>query len=129
MVSRSVDPTGDAPKVTTRYLYAGAADSPRAVVSGDAEPVVFLSLPGGATIDVPGSRAATWSYPPLRGHTVTTGMVRRRRVCSCDPFGRPLESGTLALGTGIANESGAVSGTTGWHQGAQKLTEALESAR
>ncbi|MDF2048169.1 hypothetical protein P2P98_18550 [Microbacterium sp. Kw_RZR3] len=45
-----------------------------------------------------------------------------------DPFGRPLEAGTLALGTGAANESGSVNGTTGWHQGAQKLTEALETA-
>ncbi|MBB3159122.1 RHS repeat-associated protein [Microbacterium proteolyticum] len=44
-----------------------------------------------------------------------------------DPFGQPLDMSTLALGTGVANEFGSVSGTTGWHQGAQKLTEALES--
>lgn len=129
VVSRSVDPAGDAPKVTTRYVYAGAGDSPWAVVSGDAAPVVFLSLPGGVTIDVPASGAATWSYPSLQGHTVTTGDGSSASgVQLYDPFGQPLAPDTLALGTGAANESGTVNGTTGWHQGAQKLTEALETA-
>nr|WP_154923948.1 PA14 domain-containing protein [Microbacterium testaceum] len=129
VVSRSVDPAGDAPKVTTRYVYAGAGDSPWAVLTGDAAPVVFLSLPGGVTVDVPASGSATWSYPSLQGHTLTTGNGSSSSdVQLYDPFGQPLDMSTLALGTGAANESGAVNGTTGWHQGAQKLTEALESA-
>lgn len=129
VVSRSVDPAGDAPKVTTRYVYAGAGDSPWAVLTGDAAPVVFLSLPGGVTVDVPASGVATWSYPSLQGHTLTTGDGSSSTgVQLYDPFGQPLDRDTFALGTGAANESGAVNGTTGWHQAAQKLTEALESA-
>ncbi|MDQ1121620.1 hypothetical protein [Microbacterium trichothecenolyticum] len=129
VVSRTVDPAGDAPAVTTRYVYAGAGDSPWAVVSGDAGATVFLSLPGGVTVDVPSSGVASWSYPSLQGHTLTTGDgATSSGVQLYDPFGQPLEAGTLALGTGAANESGSVNGTTGWHQGAQKLTEALETA-
>jgi RHS repeat-associated protein len=128
VVSRSVDPAGDAPRVTTRYVYAGAGDSPWAVLSGD-DVTVFLSLPGGVTVDVPASGSASWSYPSLQGHTLTTGDGSGSSgVQLYDPFGQPLDMTTLALGTGAANESGAVNGTTGWHQGAQKLTEALESA-
>lgn len=129
VVSRTVDPAGDAPEVTSRYVYAGAGETPWAVVSGDAAAVVFLSLTGGVTVDVPASGAASWSYPSLQGHTVTTGDGSSASgVQLYDPFGQPLDPDTLALGTGAANESGAVSGTTGWHQGAQKLTEALETA-
>jgi len=129
VVSRTVDPAGDAPAVTSRYVYAGAGDSPWAVVSVDAGATVFLSLPGGVTVDVPASGAASWSYPSLQGHTLTTGDGSiASGVQLYDPFGQPLEAGTLALGTGAANESGSVNGTTGWHQGAQKLTEALETA-
>ncbi|WP_307479008.1 hypothetical protein [Microbacterium trichothecenolyticum] len=129
VVSRTVDPAGDAPSVTSRYVYAGAGDSPWAVVSGDAGATVFLSLPGGVTVDVPSSGVASWSYPSLQGHTLTTGDgATSSGVQLYDPFGQPLEAGTLALGTGAANESGSVNGTTGWHQGAQKLTEALETA-
>lgn len=129
VVSRSVDPAGEAPKVTMRYVYAGAGDSPWAVLSGDAAPVVFLALPGGVTVDVPATGSATWSYPSLQGHTLTTGDGSSSSgVQVYDPFGQPLDMSTLALGTGAANESGSVNGTTGWHQGAQKLTETLEFA-
>ena len=129
VVSRTVDPAGEAPAVTSRYVYAGAGDTPWAVLSGDASAVVFLSLPGGVTVDVPSSGAASWSYPSLQGHTLTTGDGSSSSgVQLYDPFGQPLEPSMLALGTGAANESGSVNGTTGWHQGAQKLTEALESA-
>ncbi|WP_285136159.1 hypothetical protein [Microbacterium sp. lyk4-40-TSB-66] len=129
VVSLSVDPVGDAPRVTSRYVYAGAGDSPWAVLTGDAAPVVFLSLPGGVTVDVPVGGSASWSYPSLQVHTLTTGDGSSSSgVQLYDPFGQPLDPASLALGTGAANESGSVNGTTGWHQGAQKLTEALESA-
>lgn len=90
VVSRSVDPAGDAPAVTSRYVYAGAGDSPWAVVSGDAGVTVFLSLPGGVTVDVPGSGVASWSYPSLQGHTLTTGDGGSASgVQAYDPFGQP----------------------------------------
>jgi hypothetical protein len=129
VVSRTVDPAGDAPAVTSRYVYAGAGDSPWAVVSGDAGATVFLSLPGGVTVDVPASGEASWSYPSLQGHTLTTGDgASASGVQVYDPFGQPLDPVTLALGTAAANDAGAVNGTTGWHQGAQKLTESVDSA-
>ena len=128
VVSRTVDPAGDAPAVTSRYVYAGAGDSPWAVVSGDAAVTVFLSLPGGVTVDVPVSGAAVWSYPSLQGHTLTTGDGSvASGVELLDPFGQPLDPVTLAIGTAAADGSGAVSGTTGWHQGAQKLVDTTES--
>lgn len=128
VVSRTVDPAGDAPAVTSRYVYAGAGDSPWAVVSGDAAVTVFLSLPGGVTVDVPVSGAAVWSYPSLQGHTLTTGDGSvASGVELFDPFGQPLDPVTLAIGTAAADGSGAVSGTTGWHQGAQKLVDTTEA--
>ncbi|MFV9425425.1 hypothetical protein [Microbacterium sp. S1037] len=45
-----------------------------------------------------------------------------------DPFGQPLDPVTLAVGTAVANDAGSVNGTTGWHQGGQKLTESVDSA-
>ncbi|MEZ3155338.1 PA14 domain-containing protein [Microbacterium sp. BWR-S6Y] len=128
VVSRTVDPAGDAPAVTSRYVYAGAGDSPWAVVSGDAGVTVFLSLPGGVTVDVPVSGAVVWSYPSLQGHTLTTGDGSAASgVQLFDPFGQPVDPVTLAIGTAAADGSGAVSGTSGWHQGAQKLVDTTEA--
>jgi RHS repeat-associated protein len=127
VVSRTVDPAGDAPTVTKRYLYAGAGDSPVAVVSADASSVWMLSLPGGVTVDVPSAGASTWAYPSLQGHTLTTGDgTTSTGVQLYDPFGQPLDAATLAIGTAAANASGVVDETSGWHQGAQKLVEATE---
>ncbi|BFM26297.1 RHS repeat-associated protein [Microbacterium testaceum] len=127
VVSRTVDPAGDAPAVTKRYLYAGAGDSPVAVVSADASSVWMLSLPGGVTVDVPSAGASTWAYPSLQGHTLTTGDgATSTGVQLYDPFGQPLDASTLAIGTAAANASGVVDETSGWHQGAQKLVEATE---
>ncbi|MDU0328039.1 PA14 domain-containing protein [Microbacterium sp. KSW2-21] len=127
VVSRTVDPAGDAPAVTKRYLYAGAGDSPVAVVSADASSVWMLSLPGGVTVDAPSAGVSTWAYPSLQGHTLTTGDgTSSTGVQLYDPFGQPLDAATLAIGTAAANASGVVDETSGWHQGAQKLVEATE---
>ncbi len=127
VVSRTVDPAGDAPAVTKRHLYAGAGDSPLAVVSADASSVWMLPLPGGVTVDVPSAGASTWAYPSLQGHTLTTGDgTTSTGVQLYDPFGQPLDAVTLAIGTAAANASGVVDETSGWHQGAQKLVEATE---
>ncbi|WP_144834221.1 MULTISPECIES: RHS repeat-associated core domain-containing protein [Microbacterium] len=113
--------------MTKRYLYAGAGDSPVAVVSADASSVWMLSLPGGVTVDVPSAGASTWAYPSLQGHTLTTGDgTTSTGVQLYDPFGQPLDAATLAIGTAAANASGVVDETSGWHQGAQKLVEATE---
>ncbi|WP_222121717.1 hypothetical protein, partial [Microbacterium sp. BH-3-3-3] len=127
VVSRTVDPAGDAPAETTTYAYAGPGDTPLVVYSQKTAPLFFLSLPGGVTVDIPGN-AETWSYPSLQGHTLTTGDGRSSTgVQLFDPFGQPLDASTLAIGTSSANSQGQVNSTSGWHQGAQKLTETLES--
>ncbi|MDQ1110927.1 RHS repeat-associated protein [Microbacterium testaceum] len=128
VVSRTVHPAGDAPAVTTRFVYAGDGDVPWVVLSDGSSPVVSLPLPGGVTVDIPASGTETWSYPSLQGHTLTTGSgYDSSNVRLYDPFGQPLDPQTLAIGTGAADDTGAVNGTTGWHQGAQKLTESVES--
>lgn len=101
VVRRTVDPAGEAPAVTTRFIYAGEGDVPWAAVPGDSSPVVFLALPGGVTVDIPASATETWSYPSLQGHTLTTGDGSSSSgVQVYDPFGQPLDPVTLALGTG-----------------------------
>ncbi len=127
VVSFRVDPAGDAPAETSTYAYAGAGDAPLYVSLTRSGQVFFISLPGGVTVDL-SSNAQTWSYPSLQGHTLTTGGgTSSTGVRLFDPFGQPLDAVTLAIGTSSANSQGEVNGTSGWHQGAQKLTETLES--
>ncbi len=127
VVSRTVDPAGDAPAVTTRFIYAGSGETPWAEVSGDAA-VVLLSLPGGVTVDVPASGVATWSYPSLQGHTLTTGSgADATGVRLYDPFGQPLDAVTLSLGTASADGSGSVDGLSGWHDAARKIVDTTEA--
>ncbi|SIS12980.1 RHS repeat-associated core domain-containing protein [Microbacterium sp. RURRCA19A] len=124
IVSRTMDPAGSTPATTTRYVYTGDSDTPWASVPASGMPVRTISLPGGVSVDVPATGAATWSYPSLQGHTLTTSDGSANTgVRLYDPFGQPLASGSLAIGTADADNSGMVSDTTGWHESAQKLTE------
>ena len=128
VVSRTTDPAGPSPAVTVRYVYAGTGDVSWAVVPVSGTATVFLSLPGGVSVDVPASGAATWSYPSLQGHALTTGDGDTcTGVRLFDPFGQPLDPVTLAIGTVTADDTGIVNEATGWHQGAQKLTESVGS--
>lgn len=129
IVSRTVDPAGSAPAVTTRYTFTGTDDVPWAVRTGTAAPIVFLPLPGGVTVDVPATGTASWSYPSLQGHTLATGdgtTVTGMRLY--DPFGQPMNTTTFAVGSAATDDTGTVNNTTGWHQGAQKLTESVGSS-
>ncbi len=128
VVARTTDPAGDAPAQTVRYLYAGEGDVAWASVPVDGDGTIFLALPGGVTVDVPVSGASTWSYPSTQGHTLTTGDgTTATGLRLYDPYGQPLDAATLAIGTVAADDSGSVTDTTGWHQGAQKLTESAGS--
>ncbi len=72
---------------------------------------------------------ATWSYPSLQGHTLTTGDGNATTgIQLYDPFGQPLAPGTLAIGTAEADDTGLTNETTGWHESSQKLAEAAGSS-
>lgn len=126
IAARTVDPAGAAPAVTTRYLYAGDGDEPFAQLEG-ATLSRHVELPGGATVTLTGTGAGTvwqWQYPSMLGHTITTGNgTQGSPVQLYDPFGQPLEASTYARGTTTADDTGTTAGRTGWHQGAQRLTE------
>lgn len=129
VVSRTTDLAGEAHASTVRYLYAGGGDAPFAVVPVQGVAVVFLSLPGGVTVDIPVEGVSTWSYPSLQGHTLTTSMsgVGASSLRLYDPYGQPLDPVTLAIGETTAGGGGALNETTGWFQSAQKLTETVGS--
>ncbi|WP_248153024.1 hypothetical protein, partial [Microbacterium aoyamense] len=108
----------------TRFLYAGDGDAPWGQITGGVA-TRMVSLPGGVTVTIPASGDAEWAYPNLQGHTLVT---RTGTVVSpvrlYDPFGQPLDTATLAIGTPAANESGvAGDGTLAWHQGAAKQAD------
>lgn len=128
IVSRTVDPTGSTPQSTVRYMYAADGDAAWAVMPVDGAPTRMLSLPGGVSVDVPSTGAATWSYPSLQGPTITTSDGNASSGARLyDPFGQPLKVGSLAIGTAEADDSGSVNGTSGWHEAAQKVTESSGS--
>lgn len=122
IATRTTDPAGTDPAVTTRYLYAGGGDEPFAQLQG-ATLVRPVELPGGATVTYTGS-AKEWQYPSMLGHTVTTGDGNQGTpVQLYDPYGQPLEQGTYALGTVAADDTGSTAGRTGWHQAAQRAAD------
>lgn len=57
---------------------------------------------------------------PQRGGDQCRGVV-------VDPFGQPLDPVTLAIGTTTADDSGTLTGNTGWHQGALKQAATVGS--
>lgn len=124
IASRSITPTGGGAAETVKYLYNGTSDAAWAIVPSSGASTTFLSLPGGVSVDVPSTGAATWSYPSLQGHTLTTGdSTNATGLRLYDPYGQPLAAGTHAIGTLAADDSGVVNGTTGWHESAHKLVE------
>lgn len=129
IVSRTTDPAGESASATVRYVYAGDGDIPWAAVPTSSDPIRALPLPGGVSVDIPTTGTSTWSYPSLQGHALTTsdGNVTSG-IRLYDPFGQPAAGGSLALGTSEADDSGSVNGTTGWHDGSGKLTEAAGSS-
>lgn len=124
IASRSITPKGGGTAETMKYLYNGTSDAAWAIVPSSGASTTFLSLPGGVSVDIPSTGAATWSYPSLQGHTLTTGDgTNATGLRLYDPYGQPLAAGTHAIGTVTADDSGVVNGTTGWHESAQKLVE------
>jgi RHS repeat-associated protein len=129
IASRTTDPTGTAPATVVKYLYAGAGDAAWAIVPATGPTTVMLSLPGGVSVDIPATGTATWSYPSMRGHTLTTGTgtTTTTGLRLYDPYGQPLDSTTLEIGTPAAEAADTLNDSGGWHQSAQKITETIGS--
>lgn len=127
IVERTTDPAGAAPPVSTRYLYAGDGDVPFAQTSGGTL-TREIALPGEAQVSLTAT-AATWQYPSMLGHTLTTGdgTTTADGVQLWDPYGQPLDAATYAIGTTVAEDTGQVAGHTGWHQAALKPAETVGS--
>lgn len=122
IATRTTDPAGPDPAVTTRYLYAGDGDEPSAQLEGSAL-TRHVELPGGATVTLTPS-GTEWQYSSMLGHTVTVGDgTQGGPVQLYDPYGQPLEQGSYALGTAVADDIGTTAGRTGWHQGAQRVAD------
>ncbi|MCW3492390.1 hypothetical protein [Microbacterium sp. SSM24] len=111
--------TGSA--VTTTYLYAGSADAAWGQVTGSTL-TRTVALPGGVSTTITTGSESTWSFPNLQGHTLLTrtGTTTSAGLLMWDPFGQPLDPATLAIGTTTADDTGTLTGNTGWHQGALK---------
>ena len=127
VVSRTVDPAGSAPPVTTKLLYSGDGDGAWAQLSGSTL-TRQVGLPGGVTCTLTGS-TQTFDYPSLLGHTLTTGdgTTTSSGVRLFDPYGQPLDPVTLAIGTTTADDQTNAQANSGWYGGALKLTETAGS--
>ncbi|MBN9188180.1 MAG: hypothetical protein J0I62_06720 [Microbacterium sp.] len=123
VVSRTVDPAGSAPAVTTKLLYSGDGDGAWAQLSGSTL-TRQVGLPGGVMCTLTGS-TRTFDYPSLLGHTLTTGdgVSTSAGVRLFDPYGQPLDPVTLAIGTTTADDQTNAQANSGWYGGALKLTE------
>ncbi|PRB02298.1 hypothetical protein CQ044_15510 [Microbacterium sp. MYb64] len=127
IVARTVDPAGPAPTALTKYLYAGNGD---AAWGKQSESALTSStfLPGGVSLTRAGA-AATWSFPDLLGHAlVTRAASLTGMMLLWDPYGQPVDTGTLAIATAVADDSGQLVGDTLWHQGALKQAESFGSS-
>lgn len=126
IVSRTIDPTGSAPAVVTKYLFASAGDAAWGQKVGTAL-TRSLGLPGGVSwTDQAGT--VTWSFPNLGGHgLMTRSGGTNGALLLWDPFGQPVDPTTFAVGTAASNDTGQVAGNSLWHQGALKPAESVGS--
>ncbi|KKX97986.1 hypothetical protein AAY78_09610 [Microbacterium sp. Ag1] len=127
MASRTIDPTGAEPAVTTSYLYAAGGDAAWGQRSG-AGLTRSVGLPGGVSWTNQAGEV-TWSFPGLGGHgLVTRTGATTSALLLWDPFAQPVDPVTFAIGTVASDDTGQVAGNTLWHQGALKPAESAGSA-
>ena len=127
VVSRTVDPAGAPPAVTTTYLHAGGADAAWGQQTGGAL-TRLITLPGGVTVSATAT-GNTFAYPSLQGHTLVTGngtTTDQTGVLLYDPYGQPLHATTLAIGTTTADDQ-ITNDRTGWYQSALKISDTAGS--
>ena len=126
IVSRTVDPAGAAPAVTTRYLYGATGDVAWGQQAGGAL-ARSLDLPGGVSWTNQAG-TVTWSFPSIGGHALVTRTgVTTGPLLLWDPFGQPVNPSTFAIGTAATDDTGQVAGNSLWHQQGLKLAESAGS--
>ena len=129
IVARTDDPAGPTGATTIRYTFAGGTqfgvlNSAGTLIQRD------LSLPGGASVSLPVSGEATWSYANLHGDSILTADSAGVRVgarATYDPFGQPIDPltgniGTLDADNAVADNSPGEADYA-WVGGARKLLE------
>ncbi len=127
IASRTMDPAGADPAVTTKYLYAAGGDAAWGQKSGS-DLTRSIGLPGGVSWTNQAGEV-TWAFPSLNGHgLVTRTGATTSALLLWDPFGQPVDPVTFAIGTVASDDSGQVAGNTLWHQGALKPAESAGSA-
>ena len=126
IVSRTVDPAGAAPAVTTNYLYGAGGDAAWGQKVGS-DLTVSVGLPGGVSWTKQAG-TVTWSFPGLGGHgLITRTGTTTSALLLWDPFGQPVDTTTFAIGTAASDDTGQVAGNSLWHQGALKPAESAGS--
>jgi RHS repeat-associated protein len=129
IVARTDDPAGPTGPTTIRYTFAVCGQF--GVLNGSGALVQrTVSLPGGVSVAIPVSGAASWSYPNLHGDSILTADAAGLRVgvrATYDPFGQPIDPVTGDIGTLTADD--AIADTSpgeadyAWVGGASKLLE------
>jgi len=108
IVARTETPVGGTAS-TIRYGFTGSGDSPDLILdSANVLKQRTLSLPGGASVQVPAAGDQVWSYPNLHGDVTVTADQTGTRVgalFSYDPFGQPIDSATGRIGTAVADQA------------------------
>lgn len=129
IVARTDDPAGPTGATTIRYTFSagaqfGVLNSVGALVQRD------VSLPGGASVSLPASGPASWSYTNVHGDSILAADSAGIRVgarASYDPFGQPIDPVTGNIGTLTADDSIADNSPGqadyAWVGGARKLLE------
>ncbi|UKF81667.1 PA14 domain-containing protein [Clavibacter californiensis] len=123
VVQREVSKPNAATEVQ-RYAYSGLADEPIAVLNGSSVVLErILDLVGGASVAMPASGAARWSYPNNHGDI----FYSQGKLVSYDPFGQVIDPQTGELGSAVGDDAGPdnLSGSAdyGWMGSHSKLTE------
>ncbi|WP_282217176.1 PA14 domain-containing protein [Microbacterium luteolum] len=127
IVSRTMDPAGAVPAVTTKYLYAAGGDAAWGQKIGS-DLTRSIGLPGGVSWTKQGS-TVTWSFPNMQGNALITRTgTTTGGLLLWDPFGQPVDPVTFAIGTAATDDTGQVAGNTLWYQGALKPAESAGSA-
>jgi RHS repeat-associated protein len=105
VIQRTLHPvTG--PDEIQRYTYSAGAQY--AVLNGSNALISrTVSLPGGASVTIPATGTAVWSYPNLHGDSIITAdsTGARGQLCSYDPFGQAIDPATGDIATTTADDA------------------------
>jgi RHS repeat-associated protein len=124
IAARTSTPAGGGTATTIRYSGPFVLNGSGTITATE------LSLPGGASVEIPATGASVWSYPDLHGDNIAEADgsgVRQGGLANYDPFGQPIDPATGAIGTTTADQAIADNSPgqadKGWAGSAGKLYE------